>query len=119
MNQLPRFTASMAQTRQRPTNEPTTNHPVNAPDQLAPRPSTSKPVRATDHAARRYLERIDASEPYPATTLADLWRRVHAGEPLPAFVPGPVVLVADCSGQRTDVVTVYRPDADRSRAVVA
>lgn len=73
-------------------------------------------VRVSDHAIRRYLERVDVSDPYPASTIREAWKQtVNAGTDEDGSVPRSrsetgLKLIAEYGSETATVVTVYHRD---------
>lgn len=72
-------------------------------------------VHVTDHAQRRYLERVDAGEPYPASAIRELWRAIRSG----AADVRAVQLVYTAERGRVRILTVCTHPGDEPRVMEA
>lgn len=78
----------------------------------APKPAS---IHITDHAKRRYLERIDSEEPYPGTAIRGAWKATRDGTP--GDTP-PIVLVCAHGPRGAAVLTVYAARGEDSHITV-
>lgn len=82
-------------------------------------PQRRRQVQVTDHACRRYLERIDATEPYPKATIREAWSIIRNKAKVGASLDEPLVLVYDVGHNGAAVIlTVYDAGADGQSEVI-
>lgn len=83
---------------------------VSSSDYIAPTNSaTGSQVHITRHARQRYLERVDAEEPYPAAAIREAWHAVCDGEN-GGDEQTAVVLVYTVDSGGAAILTVYPND---------